>query len=184
MFSRFLQCIPNACNSLTMKTFVREIISANGIRIKIYDENADPLTCFIAETTECCRHHHHHHQFNGIWLCFRFCGDSGGVGEDILSFSFSDSFVSYLPKSCAVTHRQSVYKNKSKWWKISEMKHATECNAVKTSKNYDDNNKISHLLQHNSPRTSKRIKKNKTRNTRENATFFRRNHFSWSFGCN
>ena len=31
------------------------------------------------------------------------------------------------------------------------MKNATVCNAVKTSKNYDGNNKISHLLQHNLP---------------------------------
>lgn len=36
--------------SLTMKRdIVREIIHQKVIHIKIYDENADPLTCFIAK---------------------------------------------------------------------------------------------------------------------------------------
>lgn len=90
------------------------------------------------------------------------CGDSG-VSGDILSCSFSDFFVFNLPKACTKNgtkqneqniEMKSMRPNATSQWK-------TSC------RNCNGNNKISHLLQHNSLRTMR-----PTRKISEDSFFF------------
>lgn len=149
--------------------------SANGIHIKIYDENADPLTYFIAKLLNVAHKIPWQFWFSNVFSGWGFGGDSGVIGErDILTFSFSDSRESLfkLPKSCARNPSSRFTKTTiNVRGNFPKMKHATVCNAVKTSKNYDGNNKISHLLQHNSLWTQKR-EKNWENAVREKPLFF------------
>lgn len=88
-----------------MKRFVRENNSPTGIRIKIYDENADPTDMFYpAKLYTKVVHIHSYFVLLGFPHAVGFCGNVG-VTEDISRCSCKTAlfFASNLPKSCAAT---------------------------------------------------------------------------------
>lgn len=126
--------------------------SPSGIRIKIYDENADLTDMFYRKTAKTCSH-----KFRGTFG-FPRCRVLWGQWrhQRYLKLQLQKHFFvlnlakeKHTPQLRSLRWRERTEKKakcEHKNCVYIKMKHATGCNAVKTSKNYDGNNKISHLL--------------------------------------